>query len=182
MGERPDAMRITGAFRGRRRRARATGRSGDASMGRTADADRVAEAGSAPDVPHVVEDGTLADVPALVAAIERAGHGIRFSDRTGGAEVPPEVARVGYDVVRDSAALLIRRAPCPQNVQLRIRVEPGELVLSMQSTARDDEAPEFVLAAHDLRPLHRRITDAGGRMVVTSTSAGNWLTIGRLPF
>jgi signal transduction histidine kinase len=170
MGDVPGAMRITAAFRARRGR------------GEAADPPRDAAA-AAPDVPHVAgDDGTLADVPGLVAAIERAGHTIGFSDRTPGAEVPAELSNAGYLVLRDSATLLIRRAPCPQRVQLRVRVDPGELVLSMQSIARDADAPTFLLGPHDLRPLKRRIEAAGGRMVVKTTSAGNWLTIGRLPF
>jgi signal transduction histidine kinase len=172
MGDRPDAMRITAALRSRRRRA--------APAAPVADE---AHAEQAPAVVHVVgDDGTLDDVPGLVGAIERAGHTIGFSDRTPGAVVPEDLSRAGYLILRDSAALLIKRAPCPQRVQLRVRVDQDELVLSMQSTARDDDAPEFVLGAHDLRPLHARITAAGGRMVVKTTSAGNWLTIARLPF
>jgi signal transduction histidine kinase len=174
MGDRPDALRITAAFRSRRRRATSAAPVED---------EAAAHAEQAPAVAHVVgDDGTLEDVPGLVGALERAGHTIGFSDRTPGAVVPEELSRAGYLILRDSAALLIKRAPCPQRVQLRVRVDGDELVLSMQSTARDGDTPDFVLGSHDLRPLHARITAAGGRMVVKTTSAGNWLTIARLPF
>jgi signal transduction histidine kinase len=123
----------------------------------------------------------LAHVPELLRELERAGHDPRLTDRTAPGEVPPAVGHQAYLVFQDSVDLLVRRAPSPQRLDLRVRVDDGQLLVSMQSVGVDPEATPMELTAHDLGPLYRRIEAAGGRTTVRSTQNGNWIAIGRLP-
>jgi signal transduction histidine kinase len=123
----------------------------------------------------------LGHVFELVAELERAGHDARLTDRTTPDEVPPAVGHQAYLVFRDSVDLLVRRAPSPQRLGLRVRVDDGQLLVSMQSVGVDPHATPMELTAHDLGPLYRRIEAAGGRTTVRSTQNGNWIAIARLP-
>jgi signal transduction histidine kinase len=84
-------------------------------------------------------------------------------------------------VFQDSVDLLVRRAPSPQRLDLRVRVDDGQLLVSMQSVGVDPDSTPMELTAHDLGPLYRRIEAAGGRTTVRSTQNGNWIAIARLP-
>lgn len=123
----------------------------------------------------------LAHVPELVDELERAGHDARLTDRTAPGEVADAVGHQAYLVFRDSVDLLVRRAPSAQRLDLRVRVDDGQLLVSMQSVGVDPQSTPTELTARDLGPLYRRIEAAGGRTTVRSTQNGNWIAIARLP-
>lgn len=166
---------------GRLARLRGRRASAAAPDSRAVDAALVPPAASADAAPRPEEPRTLADVPRLVQTLTRHGHEVRVSDRTGDEQIPRDVARVGYLVVEDLVAVLVRRAAADQRVHVRLRTDAGELVVAMQTLPDGDRAKPFVLAARDEEMLRRRIEGAAGRATIRTTHGGNWLAMARLP-
>ncbi|WP_026910720.1 hypothetical protein [Patulibacter minatonensis] len=133
-------------------------------------------------------DGSAGDPPSgfavlggIVADLEAAGHTIRVSDATGGVDVPEELAVDIAWLLRAGADSILRRATAPVRVHIRVRVEGGELFMTMQSVNGIPSAPAVVLTESDVIPIATRAAAAGGRLNVRPTNDGNVIAIVRLP-
>jgi len=76
----------------------------------------------------------------LVGMLRRAGHQVTVTDVTD-TPVPAELQGHVQSILRESVEALLRRARCPQRLRLRIRIDSGDLILSMQSSGRSADNP-----------------------------------------
>jgi len=116
----------------------------------------------------------------LAEKLHRAGHRITVTD-TSDTAVPTETQAHVQAILQESVDALLQRARRPQRLRLRIRIDAGDLVLSMQSSEGAADDPGISLTATDLAALRRRVAAAGGRMTVRATPTGNWLAVAFLP-
>ena len=151
--------------------------------GPSAGADPVAEPDAAPVPARLVREETprtLEAAPLLVERLRWLGHTAWLEDRVAGAVLPDGLSAAVFGILDDYVEAIARRGRPGQTLSIRLRVEDGALVASIQNggTLRVD-APDLEDA--DLQPLRRRIERAGGDATVLPTANGYWIAIARFP-
>ncbi len=113
--------------------------------------------------------------------LQRLGHAARLVDRTERRRVPERVGATAFDLLEGMVDVIERRGRARQHLVVRLRVEDGMLIVSVQSTAAPG-SQDPVLRGDPEEPRARaRVEALGGDLTGLPTAGHGWIWIARLP-